>query len=106
VAISEGDQLRLDPSLDLELAIACEANGLPRPSITWLWNGIPVEDRVDGWHIYQASDKQRDNFVMSKLSADSRQANCLSWPEEFLQNPIRQRDVRGQQCCRFSIGHN
>lgn len=43
VSVAPEGRIELDPSTN-ELTIECEANGVPKPKIIWLWSGGFVED--------------------------------------------------------------
>ncbi|VDN43501.1 unnamed protein product [Gongylonema pulchrum] len=52
VSIRPADRIVKDPSND-ELVFECEAIGVPKPKILWLWSGGLVEDgKVSFWFVF------------------------------------------------------
>ena len=53
-----------------ELVFNCEATGVPKPKIIWLWKGLPIEDGKDEYRIYEVKTDALDKSA-SKLTAQS-----------------------------------
>ncbi|PAV82981.1 hypothetical protein WR25_24062 [Diploscapter pachys] len=68
--VPEETRIEKDPSND-ELSIECEARGVPKPKIIWLWSGQWVEDGKDEFRVYDVSPPDAQDVVRSKLTAQS-----------------------------------
>ena len=53
-----------------ELVFNCEATGVPKPKIIWLWKGLPIEDGKDEYRYYDVKTDALDKSA-SKLTAQS-----------------------------------
>uniref|UniRef100_A0A1I7XH53 Ig-like domain-containing protein n=1 Tax=Heterorhabditis bacteriophora TaxID=37862 RepID=A0A1I7XH53_HETBA len=60
VSVTPAEHIEKEPSND-ELSIECEASGVPKPKIIWLWSGQLVEDGKSSLHICKV---QRRNISM------------------------------------------
>ncbi|CAD6185909.1 unnamed protein product [Caenorhabditis auriculariae] len=70
VELSPADEIEKTPSND-ELVIECEAQGVPKPKIIWLWSGQLVEDGKDEFRIYDVTPHDAQDRSISKLTAQS-----------------------------------
>lgn len=70
VIIRPSEAIEVSPSTQ-ELAIECDAYGVPKPKIVWFWKDTPVEDGKDGFRVYDVSKMDVQNFTNSKLIAES-----------------------------------
>ncbi|KIH59561.1 fibronectin type III domain protein, partial [Ancylostoma duodenale] len=70
VSVSPADQIVKEPSND-PLTIECEAVGVPKPKIIWLWSGQLVEDGKDEFRVYDITPIDAQERSRSKLIAQS-----------------------------------
>ncbi|KAF8358236.1 dig-1, partial [Pristionchus pacificus] len=70
VSVAPEGRIELDPSTN-ELTIECEANGVPKPKIIWLWSGGFVEDGKDEFRVYDVTPIDSSDSTKSKLIASS-----------------------------------
>ncbi|VDN92224.1 unnamed protein product [Brugia pahangi] len=69
VTITPAEKVVKDPSNE-ELIFECEAIGVPRPKILWLWSGGLVEDGKNEFRIYDVTPPDAQNRSNSKLIAE------------------------------------
>ncbi|KHJ91998.1 fibronectin type III domain protein [Oesophagostomum dentatum] len=70
VVITPTDKVTKEPSND-PLSIECEAIGVPKPKIIWLWSGQLVEDGKDEFRVYDITPIDAQERSRSKLIAQS-----------------------------------
>lgn len=70
VSVEPSGVIEKVPSQD-ELSIECEARGVPRPKIIWLWSGQLVEDGKDEFRVYDTTPIDAQDLARSKLIAQS-----------------------------------
>ncbi|ETN76804.1 fibronectin type III domain protein [Necator americanus] len=70
VMVTPPDQVVKEPSND-PLSIECEAIGVPKPKIIWLWSGQLVEDGKDEFRVYDITPMDAQERSRSKLIAQS-----------------------------------
>ncbi|MCP9259541.1 Mesocentin [Dirofilaria immitis] len=69
VTITPAEKIVKDPSNE-ELAFECEAIGVPKPKILWLWSGGLVEDGKNEFRIYDVTPPDAQDRSNSKLIAE------------------------------------
>ncbi|VDK64046.1 unnamed protein product [Onchocerca ochengi] len=69
VTITPAEKIVKDPSNE-ELVFECEAIGVPRPKILWLWSGGLVEDGKNEFRIYDVTPPDAQDRSNSKLIAE------------------------------------
>ncbi|VDL79232.1 unnamed protein product, partial [Nippostrongylus brasiliensis] len=70
VTVTPADKVVKEPSSD-PLTIECEAVGVPKPKILWLWSGQLVEDGKDEFRVYDITPIDAHERSRSKLIAQS-----------------------------------
>lgn len=51
VSIRQGERVKREPSRSSHLHFECDAEGLPRPLIAWLWDGQIITENDTYWSI-------------------------------------------------------
>ncbi|VDK87367.1 unnamed protein product [Litomosoides sigmodontis] len=69
VTLTPAEKVVKDPS-NKELVFECEAIGVPRPKILWLWSGGLVEDGKNEFRIYDVTAPDAQDRSKSKLIAE------------------------------------
>ncbi|CAG9535199.1 unnamed protein product, partial [Cercopithifilaria johnstoni] len=69
VTITPAEKIVKEPSNE-ELIFECEANGVPRPKILWLWSGSLVEDGKNEFRIYDVTRPDAQDRSNSKLISE------------------------------------
>ena len=70
VSIEPDGLVEKSPSQE-QFSFECEARGVPRPKILWLWSGHLVEDGQDEFRVYDTTPIDAQDLVRSKLIAQS-----------------------------------
>ncbi|KJH47473.1 fibronectin type III domain protein [Dictyocaulus viviparus] len=70
VTVTPSDKIVKEPSNE-PLSIECEALGVPKPKIIWLWSGQLVEDGKDEFRVYDITPMDAHDRATSKLIAQS-----------------------------------
>uniref|UniRef100_A0A0R3PSV6 protein-tyrosine-phosphatase n=1 Tax=Angiostrongylus costaricensis TaxID=334426 RepID=A0A0R3PSV6_ANGCS len=70
VTVMPSGQIVKEPSND-PLTVECEALGVPKPKIIWLWSGQLVEDGKDEFRVYDITPMDANDRSRSKLIAQS-----------------------------------
>ncbi|KAK6029996.1 fibronectin type III domain protein, partial [Ostertagia ostertagi] len=70
VTVTPADKIVKEPSNE-PLSIECEALGVPKPRIIWLWSGQLVEDGKDEFRVYDITPMDAQDRSTSKLIAQS-----------------------------------
>ncbi|VDK57527.1 unnamed protein product [Anisakis simplex] len=73
VRIRQGDRIKREPSRTMRLHLECDADGHPRPIISWLWNGQRIEENNHYWKITDITTDPVRNMhkVSSRLAASN-----------------------------------
>uniref|UniRef100_A0A915BJG8 VWFA domain-containing protein n=1 Tax=Parascaris univalens TaxID=6257 RepID=A0A915BJG8_PARUN len=69
VVLTPADSVVKDPSNE-ELVLECDATGVPKPKILWLWSGHLIEDGKDEFRIYDITPLDAQDRSNSKLIAE------------------------------------
>ncbi|VDO34789.1 unnamed protein product [Onchocerca flexuosa] len=69
VTITPAEKIVKEPSNE-ELVFECEALGVPRPKILWLWSGGLVEDGKNEFRIYDVTPPDAQDQSNSKLISE------------------------------------
>uniref|UniRef100_A0A9J2PYA6 Fibronectin type III domain protein n=1 Tax=Ascaris lumbricoides TaxID=6252 RepID=A0A9J2PYA6_ASCLU len=69
VMLTPADSIVKDPSNE-ELVLECDATGVPKPKILWLWSGHLIEDGKDEFRIYDVTPLDAQDRSNSKLIAE------------------------------------
>ncbi|VDK48392.1 unnamed protein product, partial [Anisakis simplex] len=69
VLLRPSDSIVKDPSNE-ELIFECDATGVPKPRILWLWSGHLIEDGKDEFRIYDITPLDAQDRSNSKLIAE------------------------------------
>uniref|UniRef100_A0A183G3Q2 Protein-tyrosine-phosphatase n=1 Tax=Heligmosomoides polygyrus TaxID=6339 RepID=A0A183G3Q2_HELPZ len=70
VVVTPADKIVEAPSND-PLTIECEAVGVPKPKIIWLWSGHLIEDGKDEFRVYDVTPMDAQDRSRSKLISQS-----------------------------------
>ncbi|VDM45908.1 unnamed protein product [Toxocara canis] len=73
VSIRQGDRVKREPSKNSHLHVECDAEGRPRPVISWLWNGQLITENNTYWAITDITVDPIQNIhrASSRLTASS-----------------------------------
>ncbi|KHN88307.1 Mesocentin [Toxocara canis] len=69
VSLKPSGSIVKDPSNE-ELILECEATGVPKPKILWLWSGHLIEDGKEEFRIYDVTPLDAQDRSNSKLIAE------------------------------------
>ena len=83
----------VDPSTN-ELTIECEALGVPKPKIIWLWSGQLVEDGKDEFRIYDVTPINAQDRAVSKLIAQKSTRSGTATCQVFKMHNYTDNDCR------------